>query len=173
MKVLATADALRSRAYAVAASVTDPEMPMLTLHDLGVLRGVEVEDATVVVCITPTYSGCPAMATMRADLLVALRRAGIADAEVRTVLHPAWSSDWISAAGRRKLAAEGIAPPGHVAERISGPVALTLSRPAVSPRCPRCGSADTVETSHFGSTACKALHRCRACLEPFDAVKEL
>jgi ring-1,2-phenylacetyl-CoA epoxidase subunit PaaD len=109
--VLATADALRERALEVAATVTDPEMPMLTLLDLGVLRGVDVEDGTVVVTITPTYSGCPAMATMRADLLVALRRAGITDAEVRTVLHPAWSTDWISDAGRRKLADAGIAPP--------------------------------------------------------------
>jgi ring-1,2-phenylacetyl-CoA epoxidase subunit PaaD len=171
--VLATAGALRERAREVAATVTDPEMPMLTLLDLGVLRGVDLENGTVVVTITPTYSGCPAMATMRADLLVALRRAGMADAEVRTVLHPAWSTDWISDAGRRKLADAGIAAPAHVGARAGGPVPLTLNARATSPPCPRCGSTDTVETSHFGSTACTAQHRCRTCLEPFDSVKEL
>jgi len=137
------------------------------------LAAMGVEEGTVVVTITPTYSGCPAMATMRADLLVALRRAGIADAEVRTVLHPAWSTDWISDAGRRRLADAGIAPPAHVGARAAGPVPLTLTARATSPSCPRCGSTDTVETSRFGSTACKAQHRCLACLEPFDSVKEL
>jgi ring-1,2-phenylacetyl-CoA epoxidase subunit PaaD len=166
-------DSLHARAYEAAASVTDPELPVLTLVDLGVLRGVDIDGDTVVVTITPTYSGCPAMATMRADLLIALRRAGIRDADVRTVLHPAWSTDWITDAGRRKLAGAGIAPPAPVGPARGGPVPLTLTRTAPSPLCPLCGSPDTEETSRFGSTACKSLHRCGTCHEPFDAVKGL
>jgi len=168
-----TATDVRELARQVAASVTDPELPMLTLAELGVLRGVEVEEGTVVVTITPTYSGCPAMATMRADLLVALRRAGITRAQVRTVLHPAWTTDWITESGRRKLAEAGIAPPEHGAASAQGPVPLTLSRPVRRLSCPQCGSPDTVESSQFGATPCMSLHRCRACGEPFNHVKEI
>lgn len=151
----------------VVARVTDPELPVLTIEDLGVLRDVTVDDAgRVEVTITPTYSGCPAMDTIRSDVEAALHDAGYADVRVRTVLHPAWSSDWISAEGRRKLEEFGIAPPGPA--RGDGPVPLELGV-----RCPRCGSLDTRMTSRFGSTACKALHTCRACAEPFDAVKAL
>ena len=110
---------LRPDPRAVAETVVDPELPMLTLADLGVLRGVRVEDGRVVVEITPTYSGCPAMGVMRADLVYALHKAGYADVEVRTVLSPAWSTDWISAEGRRKLAVGGIAPPGAAPVRTS------------------------------------------------------
>lgn len=156
----------------VAETVTDPELPMLTLADLGVLREVREEDGRVVVSITPTYTGCPAMDTMRDDLVHALRQAGFPDVEVRTVLRPAWSSDWITEEGRRKLAEAGIAPPGR-APRRSGPVPLRLAPPAARVRCPRCGSADTEEVSRFGATACKALRRCRACHEPFEYVKEI
>lgn len=156
----------------VAETVTDPELPMLTLADLGVLREVREEDGRVVVSITPTYTGCPAMDTMRDDLVHALREAGFADVEVRTVLHPAWSSDWITEEGRRKLAEAGIAPPGE-APRRSGPVPLTLIPPALGVRCPQCGSPDTEEVSRFSATACKALRRCRACHEPFEHVKEI
>ena len=159
-------------AAAVAATVTDPELPMLTLADLGVLRSVSESDGRVVVAITPTYTGCPAMDTMRDDLEHALVSAGYPDVEIRTQLSPAWTSDWISAAGRRKLAEAGIAPPG-AAPRRSGPIPLTLSAPVSRVSCPHCGSADTEEQSRFGATACKALRRCRACLEPFEHVKEI
>ncbi|KDN20211.1 1,2-phenylacetyl-CoA epoxidase subunit PaaD [Amycolatopsis rifamycinica] len=159
-------------AAAVAATVTDPELPMLTLADLGVLRSVSESGGRVVVAITPTYTGCPAMDTMRDDLEHALVSAGYADVEIRTQLSPAWTSDWISPAGRQKLAAAGIAPPG-AAPRRSGPIPLTLSAPVSRVSCPHCGSTDTEEQSRFGATACKALRRCRACLEPFEHVKEI
>jgi ring-1,2-phenylacetyl-CoA epoxidase subunit PaaD len=158
---------------AVAGTVTDPELPMLTLADLGVLRDVRVEDGTVVVEITPTYSGCPAMGVMRADLVHALHAAGFADVAVRTVLSPAWTTDWISADGRRKLAAAGIAPPGKAPVRGAGPIPLQLGLTRRTAACPQCGSPDTVEQSEFGATACKALRRCRACGEPFEHVKEI
>jgi ring-1,2-phenylacetyl-CoA epoxidase subunit PaaD len=165
--------AVRADPRAVAAAVTDPELPMLTLADLGVLRDVRVEDGAVVVEITPTYSGCPAMGVMRADLLHALHRAGFADVEVRTVLTPAWSSDWITAEGHRKLAAGGIAPPNRAPARSAGPVPLQLGPVRRTARCPVCGSPDTEQTSEFGPTACKALRRCRACGEPFEQIKEI
>ena len=158
---------------AVAETVTDPELPTMTLADLGVLRDVQVRDGTVVVDITPTYSGCPAMGVMRADLLHALHAAGFDDVEVRTVLFPPWSTDWISDEGRRKLASAGIAPPGKAAERPAGPVPLQLGPSRRSAACPLCGSPDTEELSEFGATACKALRRCRSCREPFEHVKEI
>ncbi|WP_433872850.1 1,2-phenylacetyl-CoA epoxidase subunit PaaD [Saccharopolyspora sp. CA-218241] len=160
-------------ARAVAESVTDPELPMLSLADLGVLREVAEEGGRVVVSITPTYTGCPALDTMRDDLVHALQRAGYPDVEVRTVLHPAWSSDWITAEGRRKLAEAGIAPPGRAPRRRPGPVPLTLAPPPADVRCPRCGSAETERVSEFGATACRALLRCRSCREPFEHVKEI
>jgi ring-1,2-phenylacetyl-CoA epoxidase subunit PaaD len=159
------------RARSVAAQVCDPEMPMLTLADLGVLREVEIKaDGTVVASLTPTYSGCPAMAEMRAEVAARLRDAGYARVEIRTVLNPPWTTDWITPAGRRKLAEHGIAPPGAAPR---GPVKLTLSPTRRTVPCPRCGSADTEETSHFAATSCKALWRCRACREPFEYVKEI
>jgi ring-1,2-phenylacetyl-CoA epoxidase subunit PaaD len=161
-----------SKARAVAATVTDPELPMLTLEDLGVLREVSEVDGQVRVTITPTYTGCPAMDTMRDDLVHALQTAGYREVDVRTSLQPAWSSDWITADGKRKLAAAGIAPPGE-APRHSGPIPLTLTAPTRAVSCPHCGSADTVETSRFAATACKALRRCRSCAEPFEHVKEI
>jgi ring-1,2-phenylacetyl-CoA epoxidase subunit PaaD len=159
---------------AVAETVVDPELPVLTLADLGVLREVRTEDdGTVVVEITPTYSGCPAMGVMRADLVHALHDAGFERVDVRTVLAPAWSTDWISADGRRKLAQAGIAPPGSAPVRPLGPVPLDLGPPRRSAACPLCGSPDTEEVSEFGATACTALRRCRACQEPFEHVKEI
>ena len=158
----------------IAECVPDPELPMLTLADLGVLRGVEVgEDGTVVVSLTPTYSGCPAMAEMRAEVAARLTAAGYAHVRVCTVLDPPWTTDWITPSGRRTLAEHGIAPPGPAPRPAPRPVPRTLSptRPAVP--CPRCGSADTEETSRFGATSCKALWRCRACREPFEYVKEI
>ncbi|MFB6639416.1 1,2-phenylacetyl-CoA epoxidase subunit PaaD [Streptomyces chartreusis] len=160
------------RARHVAATVPDPELPMLTLADLGVLRDVALtEDGTVVASLTPTYSGCPAMAEMRADVAARLRDAGYARVEIRTVLDPPWTSDWITPAGRRKLTEHGIAPPGPAPR--GGPVALVLSPTRHAVTCPRCGSGDTEETSRFAATSCKALWRCRACREPFEYVKEI
>jgi ring-1,2-phenylacetyl-CoA epoxidase subunit PaaD len=156
----------------VAAAVTDPELPLLTLDELGVLGEVTVDTDGVVVSLTPTYSGCPAIDVMRRDVIAALRRAGYADVRVRIDLAPAWSSDRISPSGRRKLAAAGIAPPEPVRVTPPGariPLALQADVPTV--RCPRCGSDDTEETSRYGATACKALHRCRACAEPFERFK--
>lgn len=152
-------------ARAAVAAVRDPEIRVLTIEDLGVLRDVTVDSGHVTVTITPTYTGCPAMDVIRADILTALRHAGFGDAEVRTVLSPAWTTDWMSDEAKRKLSGAGIAPPG--VGRAAGPVPVALS-----PRCPRCASPDTSELSRFGSTACKALWRCRACGEPFDSFKQ-
>ncbi|WP_438353418.1 1,2-phenylacetyl-CoA epoxidase subunit PaaD [Microbacterium sp. CJ88] len=152
------------RAWEIAATVCDPEVPVLTIEDLGILRDVTVERGRVAVTITPTYSGCPAMATIRDDLTLALTAAGFDEVDVRTTLVPAWTTDWMSEDGRRKLTAYGIAPPTGV--RPAGPLRIALAV-----RCPRCGSLDTREVSRFGSTSCKALYECRACLEPFDSFK--
>lgn len=157
-------------ARAVAESVVDPELPMLTLADLGVLRDVTVTDGDVVVSLTPTYSGCPAMTEMGRDVATRLRSAGFRSVEVRTVLTPPWTSDWITDEGRRKLAEAGISPPGP-APAGSLPVGLSATRRGV--RCPHCGSLDTELRSVFGATACRALYRCAACSEPFEHVKEI
>lgn len=159
-------------AHEVAARVTDPELPMLTLADLGVLREVEERGSSVVVTITPTYSGCPAMATMRDDLVHALHDEGYADVRVEVSLSPPWSTDWISPAGRAALVDHGISAPGP-APAAGGPVPLSLLPTRRAVTCPRCGSAAVRLTSEFGSTACKALYRCEDCLEPFDHVKEI
>lgn len=149
----------------VAASVTDPEVPVLTIEDLGVLRSVEVDGDRVVATITPTYSGCPAVDAIRDDLVLALSAAGFAHVDVRLTLAPAWTTDWMTDAGKRKLEDFGIAPPtGRAA--VKGPIPVRLSI-----RCPRCGSLDTRELARFGSTSCKALYECRSCLEPFDHFK--
>ena len=144
---------------AAVAAVLDPELPLVTIDELGILRDVAVEDGRVVVTITPTYSGCPAMEAIADDVKAALASVD-ADGEVRTVLSPAWTTDWISESGRDKLAAAGIAPPGQV-----------LLQVAV--RCPHCGSLATRVVSRFGSTACKALRVCTDCREPFDEFKPL
>jgi ring-1,2-phenylacetyl-CoA epoxidase subunit PaaD len=157
----------------VAAAVPDPELPMVTVADLGILRDVSTEDGQVVVTITPTYSGCPALPEIAHDLRHRLAEAGFGPVTVRTALSPAWTSDWISPAGRAKLAAAGIAPPHPMPAPRPGPVplTLTLSRPAVT--CPRCGSAGTTRTAAFSATACKALYRCEACREPFEYLKDI
>jgi ring-1,2-phenylacetyl-CoA epoxidase subunit PaaD len=161
---------LIARAQKAAGAVVDPELPMLTLADLGVLRSVELLDGRLVVTITPTYTGCPAMATMRADLRLALAAAGFPEAEVRTTLAPAWTTDWITEQGRRALHEHGIAPPGPAGPR---PVALQLLERPSDPTCPRCGSTDTRVVSRFGASPCTSQHTCRSCAEPFDKVKEL
>jgi ring-1,2-phenylacetyl-CoA epoxidase subunit PaaD len=155
---------LRERAMAAAAQVVDPEIPVLSIVDLGVLRGVEVEGGTVRVTITPTYSGCPAMRMIELSLEATLRDAGIEKFHIETVLSPAWTTDWLSEEGRRKLRAFGIAPPAGTASRRA-----LFGADAVA--CPRCSSRDTQRLSEFGSTACKALYRCRECREPFDYFK--
>jgi ring-1,2-phenylacetyl-CoA epoxidase subunit PaaD len=159
-------------AYDIAADTPDPELPMLTVRDLGILRAVEHTPEGVVVTITPTYSGCPAMREISADVRHRLEHAGFRPVTVRTRLAPPWTTDWITADGRRKLAQAGIAPPSPARGRRTGPVPLTLGSPP-PPGCPRCGSADTVRTAEFGATACKSLYRCAACGEPFEGVKSL
>lgn len=157
-------------AWDVAAATPDPELPILTLADLGILRDVEEVDGAVVATITPTYSGCPALREIGADLKHRLRAAGYDDVDVRTRLAPAWTTDWITAEGRRKLADAGIAPP-QAAPRGKVPLTLSVRPPAVP--CPRCGSTDTEQIAAFGSTACKSLHRCSRCEEPFERIKPL
>jgi ring-1,2-phenylacetyl-CoA epoxidase subunit PaaD len=156
------------QAREIAASVLDPELPMVTIEDLGILRDVTEDDqGRVHVTITPTYSGCPAMETIRADIVDSLTLAGYQHVDVEFVLSPAWSTDDLTDEGRGKLAEAGIAPPGPV-RTTYGNVPLTLSV-----RCPQCGSLDTRESSRFGSTACKSLWVCGACREPFDHFKAL
>ena len=152
-------------ALAVASGVADPELPLVTLGDLGIVRAVDIdEQGCVHVVVTPTYSGCPAAAVIRDDVVSALHDAGFARVEVHTALAPAWTTDWITDAGRRKLSDHGIVPPPAVGARRR--VALDLAVP-----CPRCGSPATTLVSRFGSTVCQAMYRCTACLEPFDAIK--
>jgi ring-1,2-phenylacetyl-CoA epoxidase subunit PaaD len=152
----------------VLAEVTDPEIPVITIEDLGILRDVAVEGDRVVVTITPTYSGCPALQEITADVRSALAERGWRDVEVRTVLSPAWTTDWMSEDGRRKLREFGIAPP---APRAAGPVPVQLGRRVPEVSCPQCGSGDTEELARFASTSCKAMWRCRTCREPFDHFK--
>lgn len=149
----------------VVADVPDPELPMITIADLGILRAVSIdEDGHIEVVITPTYSGCPAMDTIRSDIEGRLAAHGWHDASVTLSLSPPWTTDWITPEGRAALRRAGIAPPGAAGERT----ALTLSV-----RCPQCGSPDTAEISRFGSTPCKALWTCRSCREPFDHIKAI
>jgi ring-1,2-phenylacetyl-CoA epoxidase subunit PaaD len=156
---------LERRAWDAAATVVDPEIPVLTIADLGVLRGVEATDDGVSVTITPTYTGCPAMNMIAVEVERALARAGIPGATVRQVMSPAWTTDWMTQEGREKLRAYGIAPPPKAAGRRA------LFGDAASVACPRCASTNTEQLAEFGSTACKSLWRCRACAEPFDLFK--
>ncbi|HEY8456863.1 MAG TPA: 1,2-phenylacetyl-CoA epoxidase subunit PaaD [Actinopolymorphaceae bacterium] len=158
----------REEAYAVVAKVRDPELPMLTIADLGILRDVRVRDDRVEVAITPTYSGCPALEAIRTDVVQALHTAGFTDVHVDTVLTPAWSTDWISAEGRRTLAAHGVAPPEPRTRGRASGVDVPLSV-----RCPQCGSLSTREVSRFGPAPCLALRQCESCREPFEQMKTL
>lgn len=162
--VLDDASALRQRAWDAAASVVDPEIPVLNIADLGVLREVAVDGDHVEVAITPTYSGCPAMNMIALEIELALERAGFHQPKIRTVLSPAWTTDWMSEEGRQKLRAYGIAPPQASSSRRA-----LFGAQAVA--CPQCGSEDTELLSEFGSTSCKALWRCKSCREPFDYFK--
>ena len=168
-----TAERIDARARAIAEAVPDPELPQLTLADLGILREVTVTGQHAVVTVTPTYTGCPALQVIRTELRRRLGDAGFDDVEVRTSLTPAWTTDWITDEGRRKLRAAGIVPPHAAPVRSAGPVPLTLARSAPTVTCPQCASPDTARQSVFGATACRALYRCTSCGEPFEYLKEI
>ncbi|MGO4764497.1 1,2-phenylacetyl-CoA epoxidase subunit PaaD [Cupriavidus sp. 2KB_3] len=175
-----SADDRLAAAWVALEAVPDPEIPVVSIRDLGILRDIRLADdgATVEAIITPTYSGCPAMSQIEEDVGRALEAAGLAPWRVRTVLAPAWTTDWITEAGRASLRAYGIAPPGRCGSQDSEMGAGAAVRPLrFVPRatqviaCPHCGSTHTEELSRFASTACKALHRCLDCREPFDYFK--
>jgi ring-1,2-phenylacetyl-CoA epoxidase subunit PaaD len=156
---------------ALLGALPDPELPMLTLADLGILREVAVEEnGQVTVVLTPTYVGCPAIETIREEVQRTLHEHGCLDATVRLALSPPWTTDWISENGRRVLAAHGVAPPGPVGPVGEGSSAVPLD---LTVRCPRCGSTATRVVSRFGPTPCTALRTCRSCLEPFEHVKAI
>jgi ring-1,2-phenylacetyl-CoA epoxidase subunit PaaD len=187
-------EAIRQRVYALLETIPDPEIPVVSIRELGILRDVVVHGEQIEVLITPTYSGCPALKMIEDDVLSALRIEGFNDAVVRTVLSPAWSSDWITTEAREKLRAYGIAPPQRTADDQARGKSVkvhffktssTQLDPAAGngpadggptdrgPTCPRCGSRHTEQLSAFGSTSCKALHRCIDCREPFDYFKPI
>jgi ring-1,2-phenylacetyl-CoA epoxidase subunit PaaD len=158
---------LRARAWAIASEVVDPEIPVLTIADLGMLRDISLGDqGEIEIAITPTYSGCPAMNMIALEVELALTRAGLPGARVRTVLSPAWTTDWMTENGRRKLRDYGIAPPPHKSASLRGAL---FGQATIA--CPLCNSENTERLSEFGSTSCKSLWRCCACREPFDHFK--
>jgi ring-1,2-phenylacetyl-CoA epoxidase subunit PaaD len=162
------------RAWTVLETVPDPEIPVVSIRELGILRDVRrAADGVLEVVITPTYSGCPAMSQIAEDVAHALDAAQLAPYRIETVLAPAWTTDWMTADAREKLRAYGIAPPtGHCAsDTPSEKVIRFVPRAMPAPACPRCGSAHTERLAQFGSTACKALYRCLDCREPFDYFK--
>jgi ring-1,2-phenylacetyl-CoA epoxidase subunit PaaD len=158
--------------WAVLSTVMDPEVPVLSVVELGIVRDVELDDlGAVTVAVTPTYSGCPAMSVIEADIVSALATAGWVDARVRTVYTPAWTTDWISEAARKKLREYGIAPPPGRVETVEDLVPLRRSVPVV--HCPYCNSTTTTTRSEFGSTACKAVMYCEQCQQPFELFKAI
>ena len=159
----------KAELMAVLDEVKDPEVPVLSVVELGIVRGVDVLDGGVRVTVTPTYSGCPAMAVIEHDIGEALRKHGVVNVEIRTSYTPAWTTDWIPAAAREKLRAYGIAPPAPADHEA--PVQIGRRRAAV--RCPFCGSMRTQLRSEFGSTACKAIHVCDECRQPFEEFKSI
>ncbi|TLM84532.1 phenylacetate-CoA oxygenase subunit PaaJ [Pseudarthrobacter sp. NamE2] len=159
----------KQKAWDIAATVCDPEIPVLTIADLGILRDVQVgPDQGITVTITPTYSGCPAMDAIRDDLKAAFAKEGYTDVQVDLVLAPAWTTDWMTAEGKAKLEEYGIASPTGLATANRGPVKLKMAV-----KCPQCSSLNTKELTRFGSTSCKALYVCQDCREPFDYFKVL
>ena len=161
----------REDVLAILDGVMDPEVPVLSVRELGIVRDVSIDaDGAVTVTVTPTYSGCPAIRVIEEDIIAALRVAGLADVRVQTTYSPAWTTDWIPEAARAKLKAYGIAPPG-ASDSSGGLVQLMRSRP--SAQCPYCDSHDTEVRSEFGSTACKSVCWCRACLQPFEEFKAI
>lgn len=179
MSVAAVAPARSPRvqaAWDVLATVLDPEVPAVSVCDLGIVREVVEagEGEGLEIVLTPTYSGCPATEAIEADVRAALAAAGLGPARVTLRRAPAWTTDWISAEGRRKLAAYGIAPPAHLEPGAAVPIRFFGGRSgAARLACPRCGSLQTERLSAFGSTACKALYRCTACREPFEHFKPI
>jgi ring-1,2-phenylacetyl-CoA epoxidase subunit PaaD len=171
VSVVATS-AIAERVWAALARVADPEIPVLTVLDLGIVREVEVTGEAVEVVVTPTYSGCPATHVIEEEIRRALAGAGFSQARIRTSLSPAWTTDWMSAEGKEKLRRFGIAPPGARAVAGLAPVRFVRGAPP-KVACPHCGMADTERLAEFGSTACKALYRCRVCREPFDYFKPI
>ncbi len=155
--------------YGVLNSVMDPEVPVISVVELGIVRDVAILNDAVTITITPTYSGCPAMREIEADIRTALVAHGVRDVSVKLVLSPAWTTDWIGPEAREKLRAYGIAPPG----RAEPQGLITLTRARVAVPCPFCRSNDTRLQSEFGSTACKAIHVCNSCRQPFDEFKAL
>ncbi len=167
-------DARTRQAWAVLHTVLDPEVPALSLCDLGIVRDVQVGSAGTAVVLTPTYSGCPATEVIADQVTQALNAEGLGPVTVTHRLSPAWTTDWITPAGREKLRAYGIAPPqGNAPVDSAGPQSAAIRIRPRNINCPRCGSSDTERLSAFGSTACKALHRCLACREPFEYFKPL
>ena len=167
--------ALRTReaaAWAALAAVPDPEIPELSVCDLGIVRDVQADETGTRVTLTPTYSGCPATEVIAASVQVALEQAGLGPVTVSHQLAPAWTTDWISAEGRRRLLEYGIAPPGAACASTEASHSTIRLRPR-NLACPRCGSLQTERLAAFGSTACKALHRCLDCREPFEHFKPL
>jgi ring-1,2-phenylacetyl-CoA epoxidase subunit PaaD len=160
----------RDELFEILETVKDPEVPVLSIVELGIVRDAEATDTGVVVTITPTYSGCPAMHEIELDLRRALAEQGIGDVEVRTTYAPAWTTDWIGPEARAKLEAYGIAPPGRATAEQE---LIPLRRRADVVRCPYCKSADTERKSQFGSTACKAIWFCRSCRQPFEEFKAI
>jgi ring-1,2-phenylacetyl-CoA epoxidase subunit PaaD len=164
------------RAWDVLANVPDPEVPALSVRDLGIVRDVIDHGAELEVVLTPTYSGCPATEVIEQNVLQAIAAEGLGPARATLRRAPAWTTDWISDEGKRKLREYGIAPPRHVTAAEAGAqgarIHIFRRKPETIP-CPRCGSASTQQLSAFGSTACKSLHRCLACREPFEYFKPL
>ena len=174
MSLPSAADGRVAQAWQVLQGVPDPEVPAISVCELGIVREVRVEETGLHVVLTPTYSGCPATEVIEADVLAAIAAAGLGPARVTLQRAPAWTTDWITAQGRERLRAYGIAPPGAVAAGAEVPLRF-VPRAALAPalECPHCGSPRTERLSAFGSTACKALYRCLACREPFEHFKPL
>lgn len=165
------ANAAEARVWDVAAQVPDPEIPVISIADLGILRDAALENETAVVTITPTYSGCPAMEHITSDIVHALEEAGFSAPRVELVLEPAWTTDWITERGKKNLRDYGIAPPTGQSRKVTeGPIPLSLAPPPAV-ECPQCGSRRTQKLAQFGSTSCKALYNCQDCREPFDYFK--
>ncbi len=159
-----------ARVFEILREVPDPEVPAISVVDLGIVRGVEVDGTRVTVRVTPTYSGCPATEVIERDIAQALKRNGFTDVVVTTVFSPPWTSDWISEEAREKLRAYGIAPPGKA---DGGLPLVSLGGPTKAVACPFCGSSNTSRESEFGSTACKSIHVCHACRQPFEHFKAI
>ncbi|TAH44130.1 MAG: phenylacetate-CoA oxygenase subunit PaaJ [Bacteroidetes bacterium] len=156
----------KEKIWSILKEIPDPEIPVISIVDLGIARDVRIEGEKVIVDITPTYSGCPAMNTIEKDIIEKIKETGIERVEINTVFSPVWTTDWLNDEAKEKLREYGIAPP----DGKSTDKSLLTGKPKII-NCPRCGSKKTVLVSQFGSTACKALYKCESCLEPFDYFK--